>query len=725
MSPLVESSLFLARQHVRVFQCRHNSKLPAVDKFSERATSNSDDIIKMFASGEFNSGIATGWVADGIFLSGVDIDYKDGRDGFQTIDELAKAGFVFPDTYCQRSPSGGEHKLYWSSVPIKQGANVDGLIGLDLRGAGGYILCSGSSIDGKFYTTKQRQSIMMAPDWYVKRFKKKEKIISIGQNVGITPVDNQVMALKDSVEFLQKLTPAHKGSRNDELFLAVCKLKDFGLSADQIPEVIITYWKCEPMLELHEINHVVNSSFKYGKSSPGVAAPERAFEKIIPTPETDPGPPELIFNRDHFYVAANGISRVYQETKRHGQFHLEAYSVHIFHEKYCADTMQVGSGRLVAKSELWMKSPKRRNFDEVMFSPGGDKPKIYNTWKGFAVKPDSDPTSNPGQKYAEMFIQHCHENICGGDKKLTDWLIGFFSHLFQKPGEKPQVSLVFKGLKGTGKTIVSKILGHLIGKHAIILSSKDHLTNHFNSILEEQLLITLDEAFWSGDKSLEGKLKAMITDDVRTIEHKGAKPYPTPVYDRIIIIGNDSHLVLATGDERRFAVFNVGDGKIQNQDFFGEMKDGITKYGGDTALMRYFMDYDLKGFNPNVAPKTIGLKEQKEHSMNHFERWWKDCLEDGLILGSGFDHWPESIKIRDLHQAFADQMGKEKIKTYLNSSVTKGLFKHMSPSTQSKPIRYGSDVAKSYCLASLATARKEWDKCMNVQTDWGELDELL
>ena len=69
---------------------------------------------------------------------------------------------------------------------------------------------------------------------------------------------------------------------------------------------------------------------KYTKNPAGIAAPETHFnDETTPLEKT----PIEVMNESFFYIAANGISRVCQETKRQGKFHLEKFPVFQFHEK--------------------------------------------------------------------------------------------------------------------------------------------------------------------------------------------------------------------------------------------------------------------------------------------------------------------------------------------------------------------------------------------------------
>lgn len=723
----LEGALSLARRGIRVFPLKKNSKLPAIENFSAKATCDPSAIVAMFSSGQYNIGIACGKITDGKYLLGFDIDKKGDRDGFETLSLLEEIEGELPKTWRQKTPSGGEHRLFFSKVPIRQGTNVCGT-GIDFRGDGGYLVAPGSIINGRAYVCLEDIEIAWIPDPFADKYQKREVNIRTVGNRRVNqgkPAEDQDYARERAIAFLEAQDTTYEGSRGQDCFKFAARLRDLGLTHANVIELLSKYWKCEPLLSLDELAITSGNAFNYAKNPMGVDAIENIFppltaEESIAPPAT-PAPEEHALhamNKDHFYIAANGVSRVCWETIQERKAHLERFPPHIFHEKYSSRKI-MWEGKLKPLSQVWMGWEGRRTYNCMRFSPANDlDANAYNTWKGFAIKPlpsgvDAAPEA---QHSVDLFLEHLLVNICQGDPELNKWLLNFFAHLFQRPGEKPEVSLVFKGRKGTGKTIVSVILNHLIGDNSVILADKTHALGHFNSIMEDKLLVTLNEAFWSGDKSVEGSLKEIITEGTRVITHKGAEPYTARVYDRIIITGNEDWVVPASGgDERRFAVFTVGEAKQQDRSFFGAMKSGLFKRGGSAALMRFFLEWPLVEDDVNVAPQTEGLDQQKQHSLSVFPQWWFSCLQEGQVLGAGLDQWPQDISTKDFFQAFVIQLEADGNRAYKPSRISMGMtFKSMYPScTHAR-----TATSRSYHFSSLEQARRDWDTWQKTTTKW-------
>jgi hypothetical protein len=208
VASIVELSLELAAQGVRFFPVIPNSKLPAVDHFTERATSDPGMLRHLFDPNK-NSGIACGQVGPGLFLVGFDIDHKEGKPGYETLAKIEADGYLFPPTWAQRTPSGGEHRLFWSPVPIRQGTDVCGP-GIDLRGDGGYLVGPGSSINGNRYEPLNHDLIAQFPAWAIERYQKTAKVIEIRPSPADARID-PVAALVRAVECLQSLPEVKEG----------------------------------------------------------------------------------------------------------------------------------------------------------------------------------------------------------------------------------------------------------------------------------------------------------------------------------------------------------------------------------------------------------------------------------------------------------------------------------------------------------------------------------
>ena len=306
----------------------------------------------------------------------------------------------------------------------------------------------------------------------------------------------------------------------------------------------------------------------------------------------------------------------------------------------------------ISWGRLWLASKKRRTFTGITFAPPGIvcHESYYNLWRGFAVEP------KPGD--CSLFTRHVMDNICDGDPAKYDYVIGWFAHLIQKPHEKLGTSIVLRGRQGTGKTKVGEIIGSLVSPHYSSVADPRFITGQFNSHLATCLLLHADEGFWAGDRAAEGKLKDLITGRRHYIEMKGKEPFAVRNLVRLLVTSNHDWTVPAGLEERRFAVFDMGEDHMQDHGYFAAI-DRQMNEGGREALMHMLQSFDLSSVDLSLVPDTPALFEQKIATLSPIEAWWLDRLRSGAPMAR-LDGWPEWVTCDELvadYVAHADRVG--------------------------------------------------------------------
>jgi len=697
-----------------VFPIKQNSKLPAITDWPNAAVTGAE-VEKWDWAG--NVGIATGKFGNGKALVTIDIDNKHGKFGDCSLLELELQGFDFPLTMEQETPSGGRHLIYVCDTPLKQGVDVLGK-GLDIRSRGGYIVGPGSEIDGRAYTLTRRVPPAPAPAWLVAR---------LGAAPDRPAADVQPLAGVDpgrahgrAVEYLKTAPIATEGDGGDlTTYKVAAKLKDLGLTEDQAFKLMVDHWndRCDPPWGWTDIADKIDHAYRYGKEPPGVAAPEAVFSTGAPPADEDTGEhPADVLNKEFAFIK-RGAFVLQETTDEKGREVTEHLSPNDMHAWFANKTIQVGEKR-IPLSKIWMTRTSRREYDAVVFAPQQDPgPRWYNLWRGFSVAP-ADSADHPA---VSAFLDHALNNVCGGDKEHCRWLLGYFAHMIQKPWEKPLVALVFKGKKGVGKNALVERVGQLLGQHFMVADDERYLLGNFNSHLESNLFFVLDEASWAGDKRAEGKLKGLVTGASHTIERKGSEPYKVDNLTRVAIIGNEKWLVPASTDERRFAVFNVGDGRRQDRKFFEDMRVGMER-GGYAHLLRFLLDFDISDIDINGAPNTQGLTEQKHASLEPVAEWWLDCIGSNQLVGSDWEgSLPPLVPTNRMRQAFEHWARGRNIRSRLpgRNDFMKALVEMAPamPKVKARP-EDPEDATYSWRSPGLETLRANWEAYIGGPVDW-------
>ncbi len=293
-------------------------------------------------------------------------------------------------------------------------------------------------------------------------------------------------------------------------------------------------------------------------------------------------------------------------------------------------------------TSLWARDPTREVYDKgVTFDPSGQHKKgVYNLWQGFPIEPIEGDCS--------AITKFLWQDICDKDADGFQYLMTFFTHLIQFPGDKPGVALVLKGLKGVGKDTTILLLRTLVGTHFAYATSTENILGNFNIQLAQALVVHLEDATWGGDPRAAKKLQGLITSETLRVEPKGIDAYTTPNFARLLLSTNDEWAVPASGgDERRYAVIQMPDhwadgshrdklwldDKIQ---YFGRLYSAFENPKVLSAWMFYLLSWqredgmDLKTAVRN-PPRNAALAEQKASGFSGLDGFWFDLLIAGEL----------------------------------------------------------------------------------------------
>jgi hypothetical protein len=278
--------------------------------------------------------------------------------------------------------------------------------------------------------------------------------------------------------------------------------------------------------------------------------------------------------------------------------------------------------RLVGIGQWWIDHADRRQYDGVVYAPGGAPPNVFNLWTGFACEPI--------QGGCGLYLTHLRENVCGSDDHLYEYLLNWMASAVQHPGQPGEVAVVMRGREGVGKGVAAKQFGSLFGAHFRHISNGKHLTGHFNAHLQRCSVLLADEAFFAGDRSHESVLKTLITEETLLIEPKGLDPFPVRNCIHLIMSSNADWVVPAGAEARRYFVLDVADHRMQDGDYFGAIAREMES-GGRAALLDLLLNRDLCEFDVRKVPQTAALLDQKARSRRDLDLLVEIIAQDGRL----------------------------------------------------------------------------------------------
>jgi hypothetical protein len=664
---LALAALAFAKRGWYVFACHPKSKRPLTKNGYKDATNDVETVRKMWEQyPDANIGLVPG-------LSGfvvIDVDGPVGEESLRRLGlDTVKTLFV---------KTGRGRHLYFAHPGGRIGNAHNLGDGLDIRCDAGYVLAPPSvHPTGAKYQWGGRDdanNVAMFPAPIIARLGKKR--------------DRQTVTATN--EFSLYSVP--EGGRNNALMSHLGRLRQRGATEAELLEAAFKYNQEEfdPPLDASEVQQVAHNAAQYAV---GVQSSDDAVDEL---------------NKRHAIITIGGRVSVLMQKGDTFELMRVADLRTLYANRVCA----APDGKIKSIAEAWLKHPRRRQYSGIVFEPGGTTTEgAWNLWPGWGVMP------TPGD--CSLFLEHIHENICTGNEEYARWVLAWIADMFQRPCQKPGTALVFRGSQGTGKTIVGKIIGKLLGRCYVLVASPHLIVGHFNAHLVIVLMLQADEGFWAGDHTAEGVLKDMVTNQTIWIERKGIDAIEFPNYLRLLVTSNNEWVVPAGPMERRFCVMDVSERRMQQSSYFEKLMEQM-EHGGYEALLHHLLTLDYSDVDLRQIPRTAALFEQQVSSLRPEEGWWYDVLSRGALPGDfeGYGLVRRSL----LYTHYLHSLNRLGVRRRsLETQVGRFLNKYV-PGVRREDQKVGPDPqAKAqgiYRFPSLKECRKAFAKRLGFEIPW-------
>jgi Family of unknown function (DUF5906) len=294
---------------------------------------------------------------------------------------------------------------------------------------------------------------------------------------------------------------------------------------------------------------------------------------------------------------------------------------------HCNQSVNVNNGgREMELGAWWLHHPNRLTYTGLVFDPGNPDKVIdgkLNLWRGWGVVPKAGDWS--------LMREHIRA-VMTSSAEMFDYVINWLAWAVQHPDQRAEVTIVFRGGKGTGKGILGNAMCRIFGQHAVHISSADQLIGKFNAHLRDASFLFADEAYWPGQIAAEGNLKRLITEPTLRIEGKGRDSIEVPNYLHALMASNDDWVVPAGERERRYVLNEVSTCHQQDAAWFEPIFKQLDD-GGLAAMLFDLLQHDLGDWHPRKLPADCGLADQQALSLSPLDTWWLELLESGTLAG--------------------------------------------------------------------------------------------
>ena len=217
----------------------------------------------------------------------------------------------------------------------------------------------------------------------------------------------------------------------------------------------------------------------------------------------------IVQNIARFYVPinVNGAFKIkHTDADGNDEYQKKEDFLNIFEAKRVNITNETKTGTVVKEvtiGQLFIKERKTQYLG-LTFNPDPKwkNPTIYNSWKGWPVKPIKGDV--------QIFLDYAHDVSFNLDDKHYEWGLAWVAQIFLEPHIIMGTAMVHRGAEGIGKSFFAETLAMLMGKHYVKITDLDQIFGQFNAHIEYALLTHFEEAFWAGDRRAEGRFKDHI-----------------------------------------------------------------------------------------------------------------------------------------------------------------------------------------------------------------------
>lgn len=316
--------------------------------------------------------------------------------------------------------------------------------------------------------------------------------------------------------------------------------------------------------------------------------------------------------------------------------------------------------------------------DSTVFEPR-EAPGAIIQREGFRMLNTYIPIETPRmQGDATPFVQHLEKLIPDGRDRTT--LLSYMAACVQHKGHKFQWAPLVQGAPGNGKTLLSRVLKHAIGRRYSHAPRAKNIDAQFNSWMYGKILINVEDVFIpDARRDVMETLKPLITNgDGLEIERKGVDQASVDVCANFFFNANDKGALVKERDDRRICPFHTA--QQSKEDLARDGMDGdyfVALYGwlnadGYAIVHDYLATYPIPAeFNPAVeagglaerAPLTSSTQEAIEESANEAEHAILEAVsEERLGFRGGFI---SSVALADMIKTERVRLTNRKFKSTL------------------------------------------------------------
>jgi hypothetical protein len=281
--------------------------------------------------------------------------------------------------------------------------------------------------------------------------------------------------------------------------------------------------------------------------------------------------------------------------------------------------------RATSPTEFFLSGPDAvQKADGVTFWPGQsefveeDGGTRLNLWR--------DPGLVARAGCVEPFTQHV-ERMLDGDETAINFVLDFFAHLVQRPGQKMRFALLIIGSQGTGKSMLANFAQALVGKDNTKTLGPMALVADHNEWVQAAQLALVHELVGDKSRTAAARLKELITEDTILVNPTGVSAYEVRNQANFILLSNEDDAAKLDPDDRRYFVWKSRATQHPDPDYYRQLQAWFDGDGKEYVL-HFLLTRDLSRFDPfRAPPKTEARAELVDASRDPHHEYLRDRLQ--------------------------------------------------------------------------------------------------
>lgn len=344
------------------------------------------------------------------------------------------------------------------------------------------------------------------------------------------------------------------------------------------------------------------------------------------------------FENDHFMIE-NPLMFVKEYVSR-GETQFIYYSKNDFVNVVAPYQIEDLEGKEIPFFYEWIKDENRRSYKTMEFIPSlkeeDNRDDNYNSFTGFKAKRVEVPNTLEEQfklvndvydgEAVKTFTNHLNHLVSNEGEGLK-YLIGYIADMFQNPCKLPEVAILFKSKQGSGKDLMTSILGDILGHKLLHKEAKmENITGTFNNSLKHKIMVQLNEVCGKDGNFNRELLKDLITSENLNLREMRKDIQLQHNCLRLFLATNNRTAINIPQDDRRYVVFKCGDPKTEK--YYNKIGKIKTSKKALNSIYSYFMKYDLSKFNIKKRYISQEYKNLQQSTTNPFHEFLYDfCLD--------------------------------------------------------------------------------------------------